>query len=96
MTLPTWATEKAREIVSHAWRVPVATALIEAERRGAERMRERAGNVVGSAAAVERISAEEFRREDAIDDSLVHTEKAIGLEYAEKAIRALPLEESGS
>lgn len=46
MTLPTWATEKAREIVSHAWRVPVAAALVEAERRGAERMRESVSDAV--------------------------------------------------
>lgn len=36
MTLPIWATEKAREIVSHAWRVPVATALRDARAMGPE------------------------------------------------------------
>lgn len=94
MTLPTWATEKARELyefMSGLFAMPVnqagieqkfSAALVEAERRGAERMRERAANVCAD-------EANDSRNEDSPNLRL-------GCHACRVAINALPLEESRS
>lgn len=92
MTLPTWATEKARGLVREhfapqAILKPIAVALIEAERRGAERMRERAMKVAQTHAAEMLVELPE--------STYTTGGKHVAMSIAYD-IGALPLEESGS